>query len=198
MVDLNFFPVSPTLMETMSTSSEYSEFDKLYASEVEKDTTDEDINILKTDSLNGSDSPPHSAHKSNSSEGTDCYINVLLHPDRITKDSTDLHISTDECGDSSSNLSNSISTQIVEAPPRLASPKKLMTKQTSDGATTKHQTKDTPTNTKECSSSPRTGYITYQQEHQNEDTVDKVLSPAKNVDIFGFESGLVSGEPFVK
>ena len=182
-------------METTSTSSEYSEFDKLYASEVEKDTADEDINILKTDSLNGSDSPPHvhSAHQSDTSEGTDCYVNILLHPDRVTKDSTDLHISTDKCCDSSSKLSNSISTQIVEA-----SPKKLMTKQTSDGATTKHQTKDAPTNMKECSSSPRTGYITYQQEHQNEDTVDKVLSPAKNVNIFGFESGSVSGKPLVK
>ena len=190
MVDLNFFPVSPTLMETTSTSSEYSEFDKLYASEVEKDTTDEDINILKTDSLNSSNSPPHSAHQSDTSEGTDCYINMLLHPDRVT---TDFHISTDECGDSSSKLSNSISTEVP--------PKKLMTKQTSDGTTTKHQTKDTYTDIKEYSSSPRTGYITYQQGHQNEDTVtvvDEVPSQTKNVEIWDFESNSVSGEPFAK
>ena len=153
MVDLNYFPVTPTVMD-MSICSEYSMFDKLYASEVELETTDNDT-AANTESQIGSESSTFSAHHSDASEETDCYIMSVHSEPRV--DFTDLHIPTDKCHGSSVEIIGSANT--------LASSKGQKSMQASTA--TQQESVDEPPNVENSASSVRSGYITYQQEYRD-------------------------------
>ena len=146
-VDLNYFPVTPTMMD-MSICSEYSVFDKLYAIEVELESTDNDT-AANTESQNGSESSTFSAHQSDTSEGTDCYIMSVHSEPRV--DFTDLHMQTDKCHVPSDEVNGSANIH--------ASFEEQRNMQTS--TTTQQETVDEPPNIEDSVSPVRAGYITY-------------------------------------
>ena len=136
----------------MSVSSEYSVFDKLYASEAELETTDNDT-LAKTDSRNGSESSTFSAHQSDTSEGTGCYLMSEHQEPGVVF--TDLHISTDiQCPGASDEINGSVNALLESTSSEEQKSMQIST-------TAQQETEDRPTNMQDSISSVRAGYITY-------------------------------------
>ena len=197
-------------MEKISIVSEYSEFDKLYASELNLPTTNEDeitvSFVLKTHPRSSSECSTDmcSAHSeqvgmpSDTSGGTDGYMETDSDPKVDIKDL----IIADKCCISEPKMVESASNANMPSDLENASVEEFKCRQMPDCCSIE-QAENEPQNIKiDCLASPEIGYIRCQQENMtdNDGVLDDMLSPEDNIDIWDIEadSESVSGESFVE